>query len=189
MGLPILLTENLFCTKLHGLFSLPIHARMFEPWEQQNCSFQNSCSPANRFSDHSRGNFSTGLRIDEDFSPPQKLKGRSNPARQHPSSQLWPWQQHYGVFVCRGNRRDLSALLAHGQAGTASFLISLAGNPAALKGMKSALATKPRPRSWIYQIASCRISKKQLFFFFLEGRKVQGEAVGFSLLMDVTCEA
>lgn len=170
-------------------FPLPIHARMFEPREQQNCSFQNSCSPANRFSDHSRGNFSTGLRIDEDFSPTQKLKGRSNPARQHPSSQLWPWQQHYGVFVCRGNRRDLSALLAHRQAGTASFLISLAGNPAALKGMKSALATKPQPRSWIYQIASCRISKKQLFFFFPGRKKVQGEAVGFSLPMDISCEA
>lgn len=81
MGLPIWLTENLFCTILHGLFSLPIHARMFEPREQQNCSFQNSCSPANRFSDHSRGNFSTGLRIDEDFSPPQKLKGKVQPSQ------------------------------------------------------------------------------------------------------------
>lgn len=48
--------------------------------------------------------FQLGLEINEDFSPPQKLNGGSDPARQHPSSQLCPWQQHFACVCVQGEQ-------------------------------------------------------------------------------------
>lgn len=133
----------LFCTKLHGLFCFQFMLECLNPKNSRTAHFRTAVFLQINFQITVMETFQLGLEINEDFSPPQKLNGGSDPARQHLSSQLCPWQQHFACVCVQGEQEELSALLAHGQAGAVSFLISLAGNPGILRGMKSALATKP----------------------------------------------